>query len=40
MGRCLVSKARRLPGWEPKMGLSQGMQNLAERHWASQVITN
>ncbi len=39
-----VSKARRLLGWEPQVNLRQGMQNLvdwyqAERHWASQVIT-
>lgn len=39
-----VSKARRLLGWEPRVSLRQGMQNLvdwylAERHWASQVIT-
>ena len=39
-----VSKARRLLEWEPQVNLDQGMQNLvdwylAERDWASQVIT-
>jgi nucleoside-diphosphate-sugar epimerase len=39
-----VSKARRLLGWEPQVALKEGLQNLiewylAERSWASQVIT-
>ncbi len=39
-----VSKARRLLGWEPQVSLDEGMRAmvewyLAERSWASQVIT-
>ncbi len=39
-----VSKARRLLGWEPTVGLNEGVRNLvdwylAERSWASQVLT-
>lgn len=39
-----VSKARRLLGWQPSVGLREGVRNLidwylAERDWASQVIT-
>lgn len=39
-----VSKARQRLGWQPQVNLSEGMRNLvewymAERHWASQVIT-
>jgi UDP-glucuronate 4-epimerase len=39
-----VSKARRLLGWEAQVGLDEGMRRLvdwylAERSWASQVIT-
>jgi len=39
-----VSKARRLLGWQPRVGLREGVRNLidwylAERDWASQVIT-
>jgi len=39
-----VSKARRLLGWEPQIGLDEGVRNLvdwylAERSWASQVLT-
>lgn len=39
-----VNKARRLLGWEPQVALKEGLQNLiewylAERSWASQVIT-
>ena len=39
-----VSKACRLLGWEPRVSLQEGMQNLvdwylAERTWASQVLT-
>lgn len=39
-----VSKARQRLGWQPEVNLSEGMRNLvdwymAERHWASQVIT-
>ncbi len=39
-----VSKARRLLGWQPRVGLREGVRNLidwylAEREWASQVIT-
>ncbi|HWQ04879.1 MAG TPA: NAD-dependent epimerase/dehydratase family protein [Longilinea sp.] len=39
-----VSKARQLLGWQPQMGLREGVRNLidwylAERDWASQVIT-
>jgi nucleoside-diphosphate-sugar epimerase len=39
-----VSKARRLLGWEPQIALKEGLQKLidwylAERSWASQVIT-
>lgn len=39
-----VSKARRILGWEPTVGLEQGVRNmidwyLAERSWASQVLT-
>lgn len=38
-----VSKARRLLGWEPRVGLTEGVQTLvdwynAERSWARQVI--
>jgi len=39
-----VSKARRILGWEPKVGLQEGMRNLvewyaAERPWASTIMT-
>ena len=39
-----VSKARRLLGWEPQVGLKEGVRNLVnwyltERTWASQVLT-
>lgn len=39
-----VSKARRILGWEPVVGLEQGVRSmidwyLAERSWASQVLT-
>lgn len=39
-----VSKARQMLGWEPKVNMREGMQRLvdwylAEREWASQVIT-
>lgn len=39
-----VSKARRVLGWEPKVGLDEGVRSmidwyLAERSWASQVLT-
>ncbi|MFZ3079249.1 MAG: NAD-dependent epimerase/dehydratase family protein [Bellilinea sp.] len=39
-----VSKARRLLGWEPQVGLKEGVRNLvnwylSERTWASQVLT-
>lgn len=39
-----VSKARQLLGWQPRVGLREGVRNLidwylAERKWASQVIT-
>jgi nucleoside-diphosphate-sugar epimerase len=39
-----VSKARHVLGWEPQVDLVEGMRRLvdwylAERHWASQVIT-
>jgi len=39
-----VEKARRLLGWEPLVGLEEGIQNLvdwylAERSWASQIET-
>jgi len=39
-----VTKARQFLGWEPQVSLSEGMRNLvewylAQRHWASQVIT-
>lgn len=39
-----VDKARRLLGWEPRVGLEEGIQNLvdwylAERSWASQIAT-
>ncbi len=39
-----VSKARRLLGWEPKVGLQEGMRQLVdwyarERAWASQIMT-
>jgi len=39
-----VSKARQLLGWQPKVPLLEGVQNLvdwylAEREWASQVLT-
>ena len=39
-----VSKARRVLGWEPQVGLQQGVRNLvdwylAERSWTSQVLT-
>ena len=39
-----VSKARRLLGWEPQVGLKEGVRNLvnwylSERMWASQVLT-
>lgn len=39
-----VEKARRLLGWEPLVGLEEGIQNLvdwylAERAWASQIAT-
>lgn len=39
-----ISKARALLGWEPQVGLEEGMKRLvdwylAERSWASQVIT-
>jgi nucleoside-diphosphate-sugar epimerase len=39
-----VSKARNLLGWQPRVGLAEGVRNLidwymAERDWASQVIT-
>jgi nucleoside-diphosphate-sugar epimerase len=38
-----VSKARRLLGWEPRVGLTEGVQTLvdwynAERSWARQVV--
>ena len=40
-----VSKARALLGWEAQVGLDDGMRRLvdwylAERSWASQVITD
>ncbi len=40
-----VSKARALLGWEPQVGLAEGMSRmvqwyLAERNWASQVVTD
>ena len=39
-----VSKARRLLGWEPQVGLTEGVRNLvnwylSERTWTSQVLT-
>jgi nucleoside-diphosphate-sugar epimerase len=39
-----VEKARQLIGWEPQVGLEEGIQNLvdwylAERAWASQIAT-
>lgn len=39
-----VSKAQRLLGWEPRVGLKEGVRNLvdwylAERSWTSQVLT-
>ena len=39
-----VGKARAMLGWEPQVGLDEGMRRmvdwyLAERSWASQVIT-
>lgn len=39
-----VEKARQLIGWEPQVGLEEGIQNLvdwylAERDWASQIAT-
>ena len=39
-----VSKAKRLLGWQPRVGLREGVRNLidwylAERDWTSQVIT-
>jgi len=39
-----VSKARSLLGWEPRVGLQEGVRNLvdwylAEREWTSQVLT-
>ena len=39
-----IEKARRLLGWEPMVGLEEGIQNLvdwylAERSWASQIAT-
>lgn len=39
-----VSKARRVLGWEPRVGLQEGVRNLvdwylAERDWTSQVLT-
>lgn len=40
-----ISKARRLLGWNPRVDLEEGMQQLcnwylAEREWASQVVTD
>jgi UDP-glucuronate 4-epimerase len=39
-----VTKARRMLGWEPRVGLAEGMRRLVEwylveRSWARQVIT-
>jgi len=39
-----VTKARKMLGWEPKVGLQEGVQNLvdwymSERAWASQLLT-
>jgi UDP-glucuronate 4-epimerase len=40
----VVEKARRLLGWQPRVGLDEGMGRLvewyqAERAWASQIVT-
>ena len=40
-----VTKAKQLLGWEPQVGLEQGIRNLvswyqAERNWASQIMTS
>jgi nucleoside-diphosphate-sugar epimerase len=40
-----VQKAKRLLGWEPQVGLEQGIRSLvgwyqAERNWASQIVTD